>query len=363
MKVLHLSSEKSWRGGEQQIAYLIEELAELGVENIACVKKSSEFEAYCELNNIRHYSLPFVNSADVGSAMHLAKVFKRANPDIIHIHSSKSHGVAALSSFFGMRAPIVISRRVDFPLKSNFYSKWKYNHHQIKKIICVSKSVEDIVAQNLEYPEKLTTIYSGIKLSRFENAIDESILKSKYQLSKDSILIGNTSALADHKDYFTFLRVAKNVISSKENTYFFLIGEGKLKTEIQSKIDSYGLQKRIFITGGLNNIPSILKELDVFLMTSKTEGLGTSVLDAFASKLPVVSTNAGGLKELVKNLETGLIADVGDDVELAKHVMTFAHNGELRNKIVTNAYEFVKSFSSKKTATQTLDVYKSILGE
>lgn len=341
----------------------MEELAELGVENIACVKKSSEFEAYCELHNIRHYSLPFINSADVGSAMHLAKIYKRANPDIVHIHSSKSHGVAALSSFFGMRAPIVISRRVDFPLKSNFYSKWKYNHHQIKKIICVSKTVEDIVAQNLEYPEKLTTIYSGIKLNRFENAIDEGILKSKYQLNKNSILIGNTSALADHKDYFTFLRVAKNVINATENAYFFLIGEGKLKGELQSTIDSYGLEKKIFITGRSNNIPSILKELDIFLITSKTEGLGTSVLDAFASKLPVVSTNAGGLKELVKHLETGLIAEVGDDIELAKHVMTFVQNAELQNKVVTNAYEFMKSYTSQKTAIQTLEVYKSIVGE
>ncbi|MCR9253616.1 MAG: glycosyltransferase [bacterium] len=248
-------------------------------------------------------------------------------------------------------------------MKSNFYSKWKYNHHQINKIICVSKTVEDIVAQNLEYPEKITTIYSGIKLNRFENSVNEETLRSKYQLNQDSILIGNTSALADQKDYFTFLRVAKNVINETESAYFFLVGEGKLKGEILSKIDSYGLQKRIFITGRLNNIPSVLKELNIFLMTSKTEGLGTSVLDAFASKLPVVSTNAGGLKELVKHYETGLIADVGDDIELAKHVMAFIKQGDLKSKVVTNAYEYVKSFSSKKTATQTLEVYKSILRE
>ena len=100
-----------------------------------------------------------------------------------------------------------------------------------------------------------------------------------------------------------------------------------------------GLEDRIFFTGFMKNVPQLLTELDYFLMTSQMEGLGTSILDAFAVGLPVISTDGGGLKELVIHKKTGMLARVGAHEELASHLISLVRDKELRAQITTSAFE------------------------
>ena len=139
MNVLHLSSEKTWRGGEQQIAYLIEELDKQGVENFVACRKKSAFEEHCIKNNINHISLPFANNFDASTAWQIRNFCNYANIDLMHMHSSRSHTMAVLATVFGSAANMILSRRVDFPSAGNWLSKYKYNHPKIKKILCVSE--------------------------------------------------------------------------------------------------------------------------------------------------------------------------------------------------------------------------------
>ena len=154
MKVLHLSSERSWRGGEQQIAYLIDELSKNGVENFVGCRKKSEFEKYCKKNQIAHISLPFSNEFDVFSAWEIRNFCKEFNVDIVHMHSGHSHAIGVWSSLLGNPAKLVLSRRVDFPIKNNFFSKFKYNYSKISKVICVSEAIKKITQKGLNKPDK-----------------------------------------------------------------------------------------------------------------------------------------------------------------------------------------------------------------
>jgi len=133
MKVLHLSSEKTWRGGEQQIAYLVDELNELGVENFVACRKDSVFEKHCKDNLIEHITLPFKNSYELGSAIQIKNFCKYMEIDILHMHSSRGHTIGVISSLLGNKSKLILSRRVDFPVKDNWLSKWKYNYSKIKK--------------------------------------------------------------------------------------------------------------------------------------------------------------------------------------------------------------------------------------
>ncbi len=362
MKVLHLVSEKTWRGGEQQIAYLITVLNQLGHENIAAVRKKSVFEKYCISNKITYYTYSFKNSLDILTSVGIRRLIKAKSPDIIHIHSSKAHGIMALIYLMGIKVPSVLSRRVDFPLKSFGFSQWKYNLKAIKKIICVSDTIRKIVINSVNNPDRVLTIYDGIDIKKHVIAENSNFLRSKYGLKKDAILIGNTSALADHKDYFTFINTASSYIKTgKANVYFFIIGKGNQEEQIVNYIQEKKLEERVFMTGFLNNIPSILKELDLFLMTSKTEGLGTSVLDAFASKLAVVSTNGGGLSEIVIHQKTGLLADVFNHDQLASHISYLLKNTEDAAKLTSSAFDFVKDYSMEIMANKTLEIYKQVI--
>ena len=362
MKILHLSSEKSWRGGEQQIAYLIGELSQQGVKNIVACRKNSAFESYCQTEDIPYYSLPFSNSLDIKTAAGLKKICRSESPSLMHLHSSKSHGVAVLSGWMGNPAPLVLSRRVDFPLKNNWLSRKKYNSLKIRKILCVSDAIKEIVQKSIAEPQKAVTVYSGIDLNKF-SSLAGNYLRSHYKIPENHYLVGNTSAIAPHKDYYTFVNTIEELEKNNLPAVYFIIGTGPLEQEIKAYAAAKGLEKKIIFTGFLNNLPEILPELDLFLMTSVTEGLGTSILDAFACKVPVVATAAGGIPEIVKHEETGLLAPVGNSHQLADEVLRLLQNPELRGKFTANAFERVKQFDKKITAAQTLEVYQQVIKE
>ncbi|MEM1122039.1 MAG: glycosyltransferase, partial [Bacteroidota bacterium] len=138
MKILQFSSAKTWRGGEQQIAYLQEELTTLGVEQwIFCVQNST-LANYCSSNNIPHFTYKKRFSTNPLIALQLKKLVARLNIDLVHLHDSHSHTFGFMSTLFGNKTRFVLSRRVDFPVRKSWFSYQKYNHPSIKKIISVS---------------------------------------------------------------------------------------------------------------------------------------------------------------------------------------------------------------------------------
>ena len=101
----------------------------------------------------------------------------------------------------------------------------------------------------------------------------------------------------------------------------------------------------------------------MFLMTSETEGLGTSILDAFAAKVPVVATAAGGIPEMIIHKKTGMLAPIKDAENLARNVNELLANANLRAELIAGAYQHLQSFSKEQTALKTLEIYKEILSE
>ncbi len=356
IRILHLSSEKGWRGGEQQIAYLIEGLQQKGIINIIACRNGSAFEKYCVQNHRKYYGLPFKNSFDLKTINAIRKICSKEHIDLIHIHSAKSHSLAVLSHVIGNRSPMILSRRVDFPIRNSWFTRWKYNHHAICSILCVSNAIERIVRSSIKEPDKCTTVYSGIDLSKFKRP--SGYLRKAYHLSENTLLIGNTSALAAHKDYVTFVDTAAVFLQYQIAAHFFIIGDGPEKEAIQQYIKQKGLTDHITLTGFLSNIDEILPELDIFLMTSTTEGLGTSVLDAFACKIPVVATKAGGIPEMVIHQQTGLLAKVKNSPALAAHIKALVENSLYNTTLTEQAYQhLINRFTKEKMTETTLEIY------
>jgi glycosyltransferase involved in cell wall biosynthesis len=362
MNILHISSPISWRGGEQQLAYLIEELSKQNTNQFVLCSKGSALETYCIKNKIVHIALRKKSAVNPFTAKEIKGICKKFTIDLMHAHDSHAHTAAFLSAFlFGNKTPLVLSRKVDFPLHSGWLSKLKYNHHTIKKIICVSNKVKEVLDPYITDKSILTIIYDGIDMSRFANVSHNQKLRNEFGISTSSILVGNIAAIAPHKDYYTFVDTVEILFKQRLDARYFIIGDGKEKADIEAYIEKKGLQKQIIFTGFRNDVQSILPELDIFLMTSKTEGLGSSILDAYACKVPVVATVAGGIPEIVINKKTGLLAEIQDPQGLAENVLSILNNTELRDNLIRNATEYLKQFSKEKMGLETYKVYHEIL--
>ncbi len=358
MHILHLNSESTWRGGEQQLAYLIEELQKNGCSSVVAVKKKSALETYCIANRLNHFPLPFAGEWDLKTASFIKKISIEKSVNIVHAHTAHSHTLAVLGSFLGNNIPIVVSRRVDFPI-NNLLSGLKYNYKGTKKIICVSELIGKVITPQLKNPGRVITIYDGIDLQRCHKS-DRNYLRREFLISDEEYVIGNIAALAPHKDYLTFLEAAK-LIADAVPCRFLIVGEGKLRHQIEARVNQLKLNKKVIMTGFRKDIERILPGFDVLLFTSEKEGLGSTVLDAMACEVPVVATMAGGIPEIIKHENTGMLANVKDAPQLAAYVMRLLKDMTFRNSIIKNAKQHVIYFSKEAMAEKTRKVYEEII--
>jgi len=370
IKVAHISTPFTWRGGEQQIAYLykgIEELNALGAfgktEQWIICPIGSAMEQYCKEQGWNHRTFKKRAGTDPFSAAELKKICNELEIDLLHAHDSHAHTMVVLSgSIFRNRTPFVLSRRVDFPLKNKPKTRFKYNHKNLRAIICVSNFIEQLVIPHIHNKDiKVVTIHSGVELER--ELHEKGELRKRLGIPSDRIIVANTSALADHKDYPTFIRVAKQLLDKSPGKYTFVVlGAGPLMSEIKELASAFGIDPDDLVFGGFHtDLERLWPDIDIFFFPSKTEGLGTSLLDAFANNVPVVASKTGGIPEIVIHNKTGLLNEVADDKGFVTSIELLTENEDLKSELVKQAELHLGSFDRKITAQQTLLHYHDAL--
>lgn len=360
MRVLHFSTPLSWRGGEQQLAYLVECMPKSVTSLIACPSKSL-LAKHAKRNQLPFWPMFNRRPFSPGSWREFGRIVKEFKPNLIHLHDPDAQAIAVLwATFNRSKIPMVLSRKVDFPIKRSFFTHYKYNFSNIKRVICVSGAVRDLVAPALSDKSKLRLIYDAIDLNRFGTG-KKKTLREGYRIPDDHLVIANIGALVPHKDYVTFINTADRLVHQGLKARFFIIGEGPEKAKLIKMIEDRGLGKQFVVTGFRHDIEEIFPELDIFLHPSETEGLGSSILDAFVCKVAVVATRAGGIIEIVKDGETGLLADIKDSDALAQQVLRLNENPALKEKLVSQAWHFVQDFTKERFAEKHLELYREIM--
>ena len=364
MKVLHVSTAATWRGGEQQIAHLVEELFKRRIEQFVLFPKGSATERHFRPLAPPNAILRRRAGWDPCAALLLRRVCDDNGIDIIHAHDSHAHSYVVLSAaLFGCTIPAVASRRVAFSVGHGAMSRWKYNHRSVGAILCVSEFVRSLMRSAVVDARRLEVVYDGVDIERFMSRTSP-ILRHEYNLPRERILIGNVAAIAPEKDYRTFLRVAERLLHKGLDATFFIVGaDGGEERVIRRQVASGQMENRVILTGFREDVPAILPEFDLLLVTSKAEGLGTTVLDAYVAGTPVVATRSGGLPEIVWSQTTGLTAATGDVAGLADAAQEILNDEHLRVRLVAEAGRFVRRFSKDRMAERTLNFYRSTIGD
>lgn len=360
MKILHISSAQSWRGGEQQLAYLLEELKALGQEQLVLCALGSAMEVFCREKGISYIPYRKRFSANPLVGWKIRRICRKHSIDLIHVHDSHAHTFAWIAALLGNKTPIVVSRRVDFPVGRGILSQRKYHHPCVRKILCVSEEIRRVLLRDYRFPERTAVVYSGIDLGKFRFP-DTGILRREFNLPEGLPIIANIAAIAPHKDYFTFVDCVEILVRRGAKASFFIIGgDGGEQAAIERYIRAKGLEGRIHFTGHRKDIPQLLPEIGLLLFTSKTEGLGTTVLDAMACGVPVVATAAGGIPEMVKDGETGMLAPVGDAEQLADEVIRVLNDSHLKKRLVEGGRRVVEGFSKEGMVRKTMGEYQEV---
>jgi glycosyltransferase involved in cell wall biosynthesis len=149
------------------------------------------------------------------------------------------------------------------------------------------------------------------------------------------------------------------VVREVPDTRFLIVGEGELRGQLERQIHELGLDRHVTLTGFRSDVLGLLKSLDVFAMSSITEGLGSAILEAMACRRPVVATRAGGIPEAVDDNVTGLIVPPQDDTALAAGILRLLRSPELRDQFgQAGRQRVIDSFSVERLVQGTAGVYE-----
>ncbi|NCT09519.1 MAG: glycosyltransferase family 4 protein [Flavobacteriia bacterium] len=361
ISLLHISSAKNWRGGENQLKNLIYGIDNQDIkvlQHLICIN-NSELHSFCLKNNKSHTTINKNIFCIFYNLFKILQVCKKYKVNIIHVHDSKSLTYIVLSQLvLFYKIPIVLSRKVYFPIKNSFLTTFKYTFSSLKKIICISNAIQEVV-ENRFQNENTIVIYDAIDT---EITLKQNFFRDNFTIEKNQILIGYVASMTNEKDHFTFLKTAKLLNSINENFKFILIGDGVNKSNLINFSSELGLSKKVIFTGFVKNVNYYLSDIDICLFTSENEGLGSSILDFFLAKVPVVSTNAGGIKNIVKDNYNGLLCPIKDYRCLSLKVLQILENVNKRKVLIENAFQYVNQFHSIKTFSQKhISVYKEVL--
>lgn len=363
LNILHLDSEKSWRGGQQQVFYLHKGLVSAGIKSILVGNKNSEIIERCINDNLPYFELAMYGEFDMPAAFKLSKLCKREKINILQAHSAHALSIGIMTKLFYPSLILIGVRRVDFSVNKHIFSKLKYTNKRVNKIICISDYIKNVLISDGIDKEKLVTVRSGVDISKFEGVIPSVEVQYNLGIKNGECLIGTVAAFAGHKDYPNLLKAFSIVLKKYSNTKLCIVGDGPLKKQVYSIAEDLKITENIIFAGFVNNVGEYLHSFDIFVLASKKEGLGTSIIDALSVGLPVVTTKSGGIPELIIDDENGVLVEPQDPNNLAEALVELLSNPEKRLRLGKAAKESSKQFSVEETVTQNICEYNRLLDE
>ena len=357
---LHVDTARSWRGGQNQVLVTVLGLRALGHRTVLVAHPTGELRRRAE-EGLDLIPLAPRAEMDLAAAWRLSRVLKQLKPDIVHAHDP--HGVAMASIGLSMstlsRLPrLVASRRVDFHMRQSALSRWKYR--QVDCFICASEAIRQIVVSDGIPGNRTVTVHEGIDLGRVA-AAPRAELHPELWLPHEAPLVGNVAALVPHKGQRHLVDAAALVLRKQPDARFIIAGEGELRPSLEHQIRQHHLEKHVILAGFRTDILSLHKAFDIFAMSSVTEGLGTSILDAMACGKPVVATTAGGIPEVVADGETGLLVPPRDAAAMASAIVRLLADRSLRERMGAAGLAHVRErFSAEIMVKKTLEVYERL---
>lgn len=326
-------------------------------------------DAWCKKlkkDGIQVIRIAAVHKHDPRQLFQLKKLFKQNPPDILHIHLWNPGACRyAFMASDGKKIRIVATEHDPFPLKGLKKTLKKRFLKKTSNTIAISHSTAKQLLQ--WYPEiqnRLRIIHNGIDLEYFGKALRQFPDHARKQLQKelfmaqnDDFIIITIAALHPRKGLKYLIAAMRKIVDKKPKTKLVIAGEGPQKKYLQKLAIKLSLADKIVFLDHQNNIAKILKSSDLFVLPSIKEAFGLVLLEAMAAKIPIVTTTAGGIPEIIKNNADGLLVPPMESNALAEKILLLIKNTALRKKLAFNGHNKVKQFDVKKMVEKTEKVY------
>ncbi|HEX5438643.1 MAG TPA: glycosyltransferase family 4 protein [Gemmatimonadaceae bacterium] len=361
LTVLHLDTERGWRGGQRQVLWTVQGLSRRGVRAILAARADAPLAERAMAAGLDVVPIdPRISEWGPWTVLRLRRLIRSAGVQIVHAQSGHTMALAALAAA-GSAAKVIFARRVTSPLRPNRASLWKY--HRADRIIAVCHAaVPGLVAAGID-PARVDIIPSGVDLTRRVTPATTDAL-AMLGIPAGAPLVVMVAAVTAMKDPLTFVRAVATARATVPAMHALLVGEGPLRPQVESLVRSLGLQQMFHLSGFRADADSLMRAADVVALSSnaQAEGIGGVVIDAISFGKPVAATAAGGIPEVIEDGIHGLLVPIGDSAALGNAIARLLCDRDLASRLGAAGLARAPEFSIERTVDRTLGVYERVVG-
>mgnify|MGYP000863670538 FL=1 len=317
-------------------------------------------------------------SSDRKAYKRIKRIIEEFQPDIVHTHAAKA-GALGRRAAKAAGVPIIVHtyhghvfQGYFSPLKTTVYKAIERRLSKSStRIIAISslQKAELVNTHKVCSDQQTVVIPLGFDLSKFhENRIENRArTRHQFQIADDEIAIGIVGRLAPIKNHLFFIDVLKEIArKTTKKVKVFIVGDGTERTAIEQHIQAFNWPENVHIqlTSWIKEIEIFNPGMDIICLCSKNEGTPVSLIEAQAANVPVISTNVGGVSDIVADKKTGIIVTSGTQTEYTEKLLELIENDGLRSEMSQSGWEYVKEqFHYTRLANDVKQLYFKLLNE
>ncbi len=359
MTVIHVEAGKHLYGGALQVFYLMRGLADKPIKNVLVCPEGSAIAQAASGVIDQVYEVPMGGDLDLGFISRLRKIIRAEQADIVHLHSRRGADVLGGLAAYFEKTKCIVSRRVDNPEKP-WIAKLKYR--LFDQVVTISNGIREVLLSEGVPPKQVVCVHSAVDVDKFSNAPDRDWFLKEFDLPENAKTLAVIAQLIYRKGHRHLLAALPAVLEKHPEAYVLLFGKGPLDEDIEAQIAALGLQDRVRLIGFRDDLARVIPCLYGVVHPADMEGLGVSLLQAAAASVPLIGTNAGGIPEIVRNEQNGLLIEPKNVDELRDAMLRLLGDevqakrwGQAGHRIVND------EFSIKAMVKGNFQVYQALL--
>lgn len=363
LSILHIDTGKDRGGGQKQTLYLIEGLQAAGIRSLLICQPNNPLHRQCTEKDIPYKSVRVRGDLDVCAAWKISRFLRRNSFDIVHAHSAHAHSMALMARRFLRQKPaIAVTRQVMFPIKPNRLSRKKYSASGVR-YIAISAAVSDELRKAGVNESNITLIPIGIDIKQIDS-VDKSgkdAIREKFGIAPEDFVAGTVGTLIECKGQRFLLEAIPILRRHIPEIKCMIVGDGPLMKSLRSLAANLDITNQVIFTGFIPDANEMINAMDLFVLPSLSEGFSYAALEAMALEKPAVVSNVGGLKDLVRNGENGVLVPAGEPQQIAETVIKLYDNRPYAEQLARKGAHNARTlFTVDNMVNKTIQYYEKL---
>lgn len=358
LTILHSESSLGWGGQENRTLHECVGLRRLGARVIVLCRPESKLMGRARDARLEVRTHPMRSNRDISALLYILRLIKAESVDVVSTHSGDDSLLGAVAGRLSKRKPAIVrTRHLALPITSKFtYSVLPH------RVVTVSEYVRRyLVEEKSIRGDKVVTVPTGIDLERFDPDKTPDTLRAELGVGPEWPVVGTVAILRRKKGHHVLLDAIPEVLGEVPDAFFVFAGDGPQRKNIEEKIDKLKIGKNVRLLGLRSDVPSILKGIDLFVLPTLEEALGTSFLEASAMGKAVIGTRVGGVSEAIAEGRTGLLVPPEDPKALAEAVIRLLKDRREREQMGLEGRRIVKrDYSTDVMAERMFELYSGL---